>query len=115
MRKRLAILLLSLSCFATAAEYKATVDTVGFGPITVTITDAPCTVGLVLAQIPKEFHGAFQNGIVQGATLSRKMCWSAEVAVGELPAGHLFLIDELGDTGRLPIEAFLPEVKPEGI
>ena len=64
----------------------------------------PCANDLVLAKAPPEYRAELRagEGHIDGKTYG--MCWLA------LPDGSVGMIYEDGDAGRLPVQAFRPEV-----
>jgi len=111
MKKLLAILALLVSLPAQGATLSAEIETNGFGLVTMTLFDTPCERGLVLAQLKKEWHQKFQKAeakLADGTILN--LCWS-----GEGHPGYVFVLDENGISGNLPLELFAPSKKPQGI
>jgi len=111
MKTLLAILALLVSLPVQGAILSAQIETNVFGLVTMTLFDTPCERGLVLAQLQKQWHKKFQKAeakLADGTVMN--LCWS-----GEADPGFVFVLDETGMHGSIPLELFAPTKKPLGI
>ena len=103
MKRLLVVLALLLSCITLshAAEISAR-----FGDAVVTLTDTPCDSKAVLGNIKEEYRSKVFNGTVQMTPADKPaaLCWML------LPDdGVVFVIDESGGSGPLPMQAFMKQ------
>lgn len=106
MKRLLVVFALLFSCLTPsyADEIKAEI-----GDATVTLSDVPCDSKAVLDNVKDEYRSEFQNGSAAFADHSVKFCWML------VPSeGAVFIMDESGNYGAIPLQAFMQR-KDEGI
>lgn len=94
-----------LVCWLTPAlvfaKPVAKVEGIGNGAILV-MHDTPCVNEKALAQVKEDYRGYFKHGEYTGSDgRSFVACWAVNGAV-------IYVVDEEGDQGRLPVEAAQP-------
>ncbi len=102
MRTLTMILLLFFAFPVYGVERTAKLD----GGVTVTITDSPCSLKSVLDMIREEKRKDYQDGFAVFPDRKVRLCWS-----GKAERGVIFVVDEEGDYGPIPLEAFSPAPK----
>lgn len=70
----------------------------------VRLTDKPCTEAKVASQIKPEYQAQFRAGTIVWEGVKLSLCW----VVDPSDSTQVFVIDETGDRGTLPIAAFKP-------
>lgn len=100
-----ALCLAACSTLTHAEDITATFES-SYGPTTLILSDTPCTNKTVLESIKAEFQPLFQAGSVSAPDIKRVLCWA-------IPPGEpgVFLIDDAGEIGNVPLEIF---TKPTG-
>ena len=98
MKTLLACLLLSASV-ATAAEVE-----IRLSKGVVRLSDQACVDSKVTALIKPEFQSQFRAGTLVWEGVKLSLCW----VIDPSDPKQVFLIDETGDRGTLPIAAFKP-------
>lgn len=94
---------------AHGATRSADIETIGAGKVRFTLSDKPCSRGLVLAMLQPVWKSQFQDGelYLHETRATVPMCWS-----GTVFPGYVFVIDENGNTGSVEADDFRP--KPKG-
>lgn len=83
------------------AKPVAKVEGIGNGAILV-MHDTPCANEKALAQVKEDYRGHFKHGEYTGSDgKSIVACWAVHGAA-------IYIVDEEGDQGRLPVEAAQP-------
>jgi hypothetical protein len=98
MKTPLACLLLMASV-ASAAEVE-----IRLSKGTVRLSHAACAEAKVVSQIKPEFQSQFRAGTIVWEGVKLALCWT----IDPTDATQVFLIDETGDRGTLPVAAFKP-------
>lgn len=108
MKKWLAGLLFLYFVPAAAANPDAMVarDPAGVQGLTVTLLFSPCTLKGKISELPPEVRGELQRARVVEPGKVTDACWLARDA-----QGLVFLVDEAGRVGALPMDAFAPVTK----
>lgn len=100
MKNLIAVLaLVSGAAIAAPVEYE-----IRFSKGVVRLTDKPCTEAKVASQIKPEYQAQFRAGTIVWEGVKLSLCW----VIDPSDPTHVFLIDETGDRGTLPIAAFKP-------
>jgi hypothetical protein len=99
--KTLILTLVLLLCAApvTAAEVQF-----AFSKGVVKLSDKACTEAKVTALIKPEFQSQFRAGTIVWEGTPLALCWTIDPS----DPANVFVIDETGDRGTLPIAAFKP-------
>lgn len=103
MKRLLCSLALLLSCITPSYADEISAH---FGDAVVTLTDTLCSSSLALDMANAEYHSKFFNGTVRMTPADKPvaLCWMA------FPEDDVVLvIDEEGDYGFLPIQAFMAQ------
>lgn len=94
------LLFLFLFCTsASAAELHLITDN-----IQITLSDTPCSSGIVLALLKPEAHKFYQDGIVVVGGTTTKLCWRVSP-----DQQQVWIVDEDGEMTAIPITAFSPK------
>lgn len=101
MKKLIAVLVL-VSGAASAAEFEFQ-----YSKGVVRISDQVCASAKVTPRIKPEFLGYFRAGVIVWEGKALDLCWTIDPE----DRTKVFVIDETGDRGSLPMGAF----KPRGI
>lgn len=70
----------------------------------ITLQQTPCTAAKVIARLNAEFVSQFREAKVVWDGKPLAACW----AIDPSAPGFVFLIDETGDNGMIPLKAFRP-------
>lgn len=73
--------------------------------IRVELTDVPCDIPEVLAQLKEEYKPLFHDANTSFDGVSYPACWAVPPGDTE----HIFIIDVTGDSGTLPMTLFAPK------
>lgn len=101
MKQYFAALALAFACSAAAQTVMRADD--GQGNY-VRLFSKPCSNGAVLARTPPEHRKSLHLGETKIEGKIYGMCWLV------LPDGTIGMLYEDGDQGRMPMQAFVPEV-----
>lgn len=106
MRIRIAVLLFLLLVVVHVAYGAPTRTMKDASGNFVQLIDAPCTAtGGVFATMPDTARPAFKAAVVRWQGKDYAACWRPT------DAHHVWVIDESGDNGHLPLHAFTPDVE----
>ena len=96
MKKLIAVLVL-VSGTASAAEFEFQ-----YSKGVVRLSDKACSSAKVAPKIKPEYIGQFRAGVIVWEGVALELCWT----VDPTDQTKVFVIDETGDRGSLPMGAF---------
>ena len=100
MRKLLLVLGMIVLTLGTKGSFAAEISGRLAGGVVVTLYDTPCTNKTVLALIRPERQALYQSGKAVFPDRTFGLCWRLNGSV-------ILIADEEGDTGAVPVSAFM--------
>lgn len=76
------------------------------GPVTIRLSDAPCSTPAALVRIDPIYHARFRDGHAQGPDFSWPMCWTDIAADGEKMEGAIYMGADDGSSGPVDLSGY---------